>query len=76
MQVRMYIGENEEEVFVSCAEDGDEGELYVDEVLFKGVDISGCLDQRVLDQLIQDWADAMRWEQEHEVRDPELDNCF
>lgn len=76
MKVKMYIGENEEEVLVSCAEDGDEGELYVDKVLFKGVDISGCLEQSVLDRLIQDWSDAMRWEQEQEVRDPELDNCF
>jgi hypothetical protein len=52
--MKAHIGINEEEVLVTCDDDGDD-DFYVDEVLYKGTNIAGCLSQDVLDMLLLDW---------------------
>lgn len=75
-KLKTHIGINEEPVLVSCADDGDD-DFYVDEVIFNGVNVAGCLSQDVLDFLLLDWlACAEQDKKDKQAEDNELDVCF
>ena len=53
--MKASIGINEQQVDVECAFCKDEGVWYVHRVMYKFVDIRGCLTQEQLDELISLW---------------------
>ena len=77
-KMKTRIGINEEEVFVVC-DDADDDDFYVDQVMYKGVNIVGCLSQDVLDMLMLDWmacAEEDKREKQAEDNEGWKDYCF
>ena len=58
--MKSNIGVNEEEVHVECAFCPDERTWYVHRVVYRFVDIRGCLSQEQLDQLVELWITNMQ----------------
>jgi hypothetical protein len=76
-KMKTHIGINEEEVLVTCYDQDDD--FYVDQVMYKGINIAGCLSPNVLDGLVLDWmacAEQDKKEKQAEANEGWVDYCF
>lgn len=62
ISMKANIGINEQQVELECAYCEYEGEWYVHRVMYKFVDIRGCLTQEQLDDLVSLWVLNMNCE--------------